>query len=143
MVETQNLLKVATQQLGGNLLRSRNSNRDHEVQFGGSAGKMLISKSAATGRWSWSTIAGSTRRGVADLVARVKETSPPQAITWLRDRTRLTTVNPIARALESSPTEIARRRIDFIIGKTAAAVVEKAKAPDRDRGARRDDGLSI
>jgi hypothetical protein len=44
---------------------------------------------------------------------------------------------------ESSPTEIARRRIDFIIGKTAAVVVEKAKAPDRDRGVRRDDGLSI
>lgn len=143
MVETQNLLKVATQHLGGNLLRSRNSNRDHEVQFGGSAGKVLISKSAATGRWSWSTIAGTTRRGVADLVARVKDISPPQAVTWLRDRTRLTTVDPIARALESSPTEIARRRIDFIIGNTTAAEVEKAKAPDRGRGSRRDDELSM
>lgn len=142
MVETQSLLKVATRELGGKLLRSRNSNRDHEVKFG-SGGKVLISKSAATGRWSWSTAKGSTKRGVGDLVARVKETSLPQAITWLRDRTRLTTVNPIARALESSPTEIARRQIDFIIGNTAAVEVEKAKGPDRDRGVRRDDGLSI
>lgn len=143
MIETQNLLKVATQQLGGRLLKSRNSNRDHEVQFGGNAGKVVISKSAATGRWSWSTIAGSTRRGVVDLVARVKEVSPPQAIAWLRDRTRLATGNPITRALQSSPSEIARRRIDFIISNRAAVEVEKAKAPDRDRGSRRDDGLSM
>lgn len=143
MVDTQNLLKVATQQLGGNLLRSWNSNRDHEVQFGNREEKVKISKSERTGLWSWSTITDTTKRGAADLVAKVKEITPAQAFTWLRDRTLPAMANPIARALESSPTEIARRRIDFIIGKTAAVEVEKAKAPDRDRGVRRDDGLSI
>jgi hypothetical protein len=44
---------------------------------------------------------------------------------------------------ESSHTQIARRPIDFIIGRTAAIVVEKAEAPDRDREGRRDDELSI
>lgn len=143
MVETQNLLKVATERLGGNLLRSWNSNRDHEVQFGNRAEKVQISKSERTGRWSWSTITDATKRGAADLVAKVKEITPTQAFTWLRDRTMPAMVNPITRALESSPTEIARRRLEFIIGKAPVAEVEKSKAPDRGRGSRRDDGLSM
>lgn len=142
MVETQNLLKVATQHLGGNLLRSWNSNRNHEVQFGDRA-KVQISKSERTGRWSWSTIADTTKRGVADLVAKVRDIPSPQEIAWLRDRTRRAMVNPISQALESSPTEIARRRHGLIIGKTPVAKVEKSKAPDRGRGSYRDDGLSM
>lgn len=139
MVETQNLLKVATQRLGGNLLRSWNSNRNHEVQFGNRAEKVQISKSERTGRWSWSTIADNTKRGAADLVAKVKEITPTQAFAWLRDRTRPAAVDPISRALESSPTEIARRRLDFIIGRTPVTEVEKSKAPERGR----DDGFSL
>lgn len=139
------MIQVATEHLGGRILRSWNSNRNHQVEFASQPEAVQISKSERTGRWAWSTISDATKCGVTELVAKVKELSPERAIAWLRDRTRPAVVNPIAKALESSPDELEERRLHFIKARTPVAEAEQttARDPDRRRGSRREAEFSM
>lgn len=140
-VERQSMMHVATEHLGGRILRSWNSNRNHQVEFVGQPEVVQISKSERTGRWSWSTISDATKRGVAELVAKVKDLAPEKAVAWLRDRTRPVVVNPVAKALESTPAEIEARRLHFIKARTPPVIEPEqtmAREPDRGRAARRE-----
>jgi len=137
------MIQVATEHLGGRILRSWNSNRNHQVHFADHPEPVQIAKSERTGRWTWSTISDATRRGVADLVAKVKQLAPDNAIAWLRDRTRPIAVNPIARALESTPAEIEERRLQYIRARTLVTEPTKVREPDRSRGSRREAEFSM
>lgn len=139
LVERQSMMHVATDHLGGRILRSWNSNRNHQVQFDGHPEAVQITKSERTGRWSWSTISDATKRGVADLVAKVRDLAPEKAVAWLRDRTRPAVVNPIVNALESKTAAIEERRLQFIRATTPVIEPEPTKVPepDRSRGSRR------
>ncbi|WP_306223812.1 MobF family relaxase [Bosea beijingensis] len=145
LIERQSMIQVATEHLGGRILRSWNSNRNHRVQFADHPEPVQIAKSERTGRWTWSTISDATRRGVADLVAKVRDLAPEKAVAWLRERTRHAVANPIAKALQSSPAEIEERRLQFITARTRIAETEQTKArdPDRSRESRREAEFSM
>jgi conjugative relaxase-like TrwC/TraI family protein len=137
LVECQSMIQVATEHLGGRILESWNSNRNHEVQFAGQPEAVQISRSERTGRWSWATLSDATKRGVAELVAKVRELSAESAIAWLRDRSRPVIVNPITTSLESSPVEIEERRLQLVKTRMPVPGPEQVE-PERSRGSGRE-----